>query len=166
MTNNRVGTTFLSHEETIYLPAIDPNRINSDHLLHFTRSKGSAFQTYYDVYQRRWYQINFVPERDKYPHNVEETLLHHILSHDQPFNTVNIDQHGNTTFQLTNIGEGIRGLPIISKTTFPIINYYEITQKRYFNSSVDTCMWNGMNCYFKPIEGEYDIHRIEREIFL
>ena len=172
--NDRVTTTFLSQEGPTYLPSIDLQRIDSDHQLllqHGSYSRKYRSATYHDIYQRRWYQINsskVVEENEIYYGSwLKEILIHHIHSHNQPFNTVNIDEYGTATLEIKEcIGPGIQGLPIISRSIFPIASYHEITQKRYFSYCADTCMWNGMNCFFKPIEEEYNIREIKREILL
>ena len=143
MTNDRVVTTFSLQEENItFFPPIDPHRICTDeHDLTsctYSRRGTCATATFYHAEQRRWYEINTFKSSPLDLHEedfcLEESLMHHIVSHSQPFNTVNIDQYGNTTYEIkAGIGRGVENVPIVSRSIFPIVDYHEIIEKRYLS---------------------------------
>jgi hypothetical protein len=171
MSNHRVVTTFLLQEDTTtFFPTHDPQRVCPDeHHLDFISysSNGTrASATYRDPLRRRWYEINTLKSSPiKEDFWLEKTLMHHIVSQSQPFNTVTIDEYGNAIYEIKEtIGRSVQGLPIVSGSIFPIVYFHEITQKEYISDFVDTCVWNGINCFYKQIEEDWIIPRIKREI--
>jgi hypothetical protein len=167
-------TTFLRPTTTKYFPFHDINRIYTDEhevclygcsVFPFT----STSVMLCDHPQRRWYQLNI--DRPMYLSDHEEwfqqTVLEHITTHPEPFNTININK-GIITHTLQDTEEVARPIrpPVISDSTFPIAKYTEVTQKKYLREAVNTCVWSGIQCIYKQLEFDdlIFLNAMQREI--
>ena len=162
-------TEFASQNVPLWIPFHDPCRLYTDeHDVevhgHGTHPFRGFSGTLYDRVQRRWYQL----ETDSKPMNEEpelwlkNTLLMHINGQ-HSFNVITIS-NGQTSFSLRpKVGRPVRP-PLVLYSSFPTANYGDVVRKKYYDLSVDTCMWNGAKYMYKQIEFDEDIPRLQREI--
>jgi hypothetical protein len=155
-------------EVTTFIPFDDPQRIYSDAhelSLYTCETVPRGFMSrILDIPQHRWYELTVdlglsevrVPTEEE-ERAFEETVANNIQHHSL-FNTIHIDENGEPTYGIkSSIGVPVRGRPIVSKSTFPIAQYIDITAKSYFFRSVDKCIWNGLEYMYKQIDFDEDI---------
>jgi hypothetical protein len=150
-----------------FAPFNDSQRLYSDDhdpVIYSQNDDGYRIQCQVlDVLQRRWYEFN-IPRDPSRPwpssqslSEVDETewriKFTQFIQNRKDYNTVTFNADGNITYEFkASIGIPLRKQPILISSTFPIVQFVDITEKIYLYRAVDTCIWKGMHCIYKQLQ--------------